>query len=864
VELLERDGLLDELLSIVVEGGRLVLLEGEAGVGKTSVLRTMVARTRGRSLWGTCDALSTPRPLGPLRDMAARGADEAARRLAAGGPSHEVFDGFLADLATPTVAVMEDLHWADEATLDLLRFIGPRIEGTPSTLFGTMRDDEVGPGHPLRTVLGDLATTGIVRYRIEPLSLDAVRHLAARAELDPVTLHHVTGGNPFYVTEVLAEPSAEVPATVRDAVLARVGRLSASARDVVELVAVEPGAVPRRVLRRLEVDDRAVDTAVRSAVLVDDGTGLRVRHELARLAVETSLAADRSATLHRRYLDVLSGDPDADPARLAHHAAALDDPDAQLRWSRAAGEHAVRASAHREAVAHYARAAGHVDRLPPADGAALFAAYGEALSIVDDAPGAVGAWQGAVERMEAAGDTIGAAVYRAHLARALWTSGRSRDGYALIDAVTDALEDSDDTRVAEAFGVAAFLAMLGRRSDEAVAWARRAIEIAEPAGNRAALMIAYNSLGAARIVGFEDVGGVDDLVRSGAIATELGTRRNVASAHTNIGSALGEIRRYEAAVPALEEGLRYAVAHELDYSRHYLLAWLARIRFEQGRWDEADDLATEAIGGADASPISPMVALLVRGRIRVRRGAANADDPLQEGWRIARASGDLQRTWPAIVAMAEAAWLAGRDPDPLLDDLAGVLDDARHLRLAWAIGECGFWMHRLTGTSVDPDGAASPFAASLRGEHRAATEAWTALGCPYEAAWALADLDDEPSLRSGLDSLMALGADPLAARVRRRLRELGATGIPVGPRRSTASSPSGLTVREQEVLELLADGLSDREIADRLVVSVKTVSHHVSAILAKLGVHRRTEATAVARSRGLLPANRARALDGDR
>ena len=860
MELLEREELLEALTPAVAEGRRLVILEGEAGIGKTSVLRAVVARGRRRVLWGACDALTTPRPLGPLRDMAARGAEETAARLASGAPSHEIFDAFLADLSTPTLAVMEDLHWADEATLDLLRFIGRRIGDTPSTVFGSMRREEVGPDHPLRTVLGDLASTGIARYALDALSLDAVRQLASARGLDGVTLHRVTGGNPFYVTEVLAQPAAEVPTTVRDAVLARMSRLPPGSRDVVELVAVEPGPVPRRLLRRFEVDDRSVDEAVRAAVLVDDGTGLRPRHEIARLAVLTSLAPDRLATLHRRYLDVLADEPNADPARLAHHAAALDDRDAQLRWSRAAAEHAVRASANREVVAHYARAAEHVDRLPPRDGAALLAAYGEALSIVDDAAAAVVAWEAAVERMEAAGDAIGVAVYRAHLARALWTSGRSRDGYALMATVTDALEGSGDSRAAEGFALAAFLAMLDRRLDEAIGWARRAIDIAGPAGNRAALMLAYNSLGSARIVGPEDLGGVADLERSAAIGRELGARRNVASSYTNIGSALGEIRRYEAALPALEGGLRYATAHELDYSRHYLLAWLSRIRFEQGRWDEADALATEAIGGSQASPISPMVALLVRGRVRARRGASDVDGPLEEGWRIARASGDVQRTWPAVVALAEGAWLAGRDPAPILADLRRVLDHARRLRLAWAIGECGFWLQRLTGDTVDPGRAAAPFAASLRGDHRTAAELWSAIGCPYEAAWALADVDDEAALREALEGLMRLGARPLAARVRHRLHELGARNVPTGPRATTVGSPAGLTRREQEVLALIREGLTDREIADRLVVSPRTVGHHVSAILAKLGVRRRAEA--ITASEGLAADHSAASKDG--
>ncbi|HEX7224920.1 MAG TPA: AAA family ATPase, partial [Candidatus Limnocylindria bacterium] len=685
MELLERQELLDDLVARLRDaapaGGHVVVVEGESGIGKTSVLRALAARapaTGLRVLWGACDALATPRPLGPVHDMAARGATAARDGLLAGGRAHEVFEGLLADLATPSLAIIEDLHWADEATLDLVRFVGRRMATTPSVLVVTLRDDEVGLGHPVRAVLGDLATSGWLRVRLEPLTEAAVRQLAAGHDVDPDELHRVTGGNPFYVTEVLAQPGATVPRSVRDAVLARVGRLPERSRAIVELVSVEPGSFGRRLLRQLGQDDRAVDEALRAAVLVDDGAGLRIRHELARRAVEDGLGAERAADLHRRLLEALAADPDTDPARLAHHAAAIDDPAAGLRWSTAAAERAARSSANREAAAHYERAVRHVDRLAPAEGAALLASYAEVLSLVDQATRAVEVLEEAVARYEAAGDRVAAWTTRAQLARAVWTAGRSVEGYALIDRVVHALEaEEDDPRVAEAFAIGGYLAMLDRRTEDAATWSRRAIGLAERHEQRGALSLALNALGAARIVGREDLEGVDDLRRSGAEAEALGNRRGVAGMYSNLGSGLGEIRRYDLAVPALEDAVEYGAAHELELTRHYAMAWLARIRFEQGRWDEADALATAAIGGAEASPISPMVALCARGRTRARRGTPAADDPLSDAWRIAEASGDLQRTWPAIAGVAEAAWLTGRPTTGILDDLAPVLALAR-------------------------------------------------------------------------------------------------------------------------------------------------------------------------------------------
>ncbi len=830
------------------------MLEGEAGVGKTSVLRSLSANAGAevRVIWGACDALATPRALGPLVDMAARGAVETAERLAAGSPPHEAFDAFLRDLSKPTLAIMEDLHWADEATLDMLRFVGRRIDRTPSVIVASMRADEVGTDHPLRLVLGDLATSGMVRREILPLSSSAVRQLAAGSEIDADELHRVTGGNPFYVTEVLAHPGTAVPTSVRDAVLSRVRRLSQPVRDLLESVSVEPGAVERRLLRSLDLDGRAVDDALRGGVLVDDGTGLRFRHELARLVLAESIPADRLAEVHRRLLAAMERLPGADPARLAHHAARTGDEPAQLRWSTVAARQAARASAHREAAAHYGRAAQHVGLLAPADAADLLTGYTEALHAIDRPGQAVETWEQIIPLREAAGDRVGAWVARAQLARAMWTAGRSEEAYALIDEAVGALADeAQDGRVADAFAVGGYLAMLARRTEDAIAWSHRAIEIATLTGHRSALPNALNALGSARIVGLEDLGGLADLQQSGAIAEELGQPRSVANMYSNAGSALGEIRRYEQAVTQLEAANAYADAHDMDFFRRYSVAWLARVRFEQGRWDEADALATEAIGEGHGSPISPMVALVVRGRVRARRGLAGTAEPLDAAWQTALRAGDLQRTWPAVVARAEAAWLEGSDVARVIADLQPILEDARRRGMAWSIGELAFWLARLSGGAVDPAGAAPPFAASLRGDHGQAAAAWARLGCPYEEAWARADAGDPANLRYALDLLMRLGAQPLATRVRRRLRDLGAAGIPRGPRATTAEGPSGLTVREREVVELLATGLTDREIAEWLVVSPRTVSHHVSAILRKLDVRRRADAAAAARELGL-------------
>ena len=225
--------------------GRLALVGSEAGGGKTALLRRLCDERRGsvRILWGACDALFTPRPLGPLLDIAQLTAGELQSVVQSGAMPYDVTDALMRELNehAPTVIVIEDVHWADEATLDVLRLLGRRIESIPALVLVSYRDDELEHAHPLRLVLGELATgRAIGRLKLAPLSEAAVARMAEPYAVDAAELYRRTAGNPFFVTEVLAAGEAAIPATVRDAVLARVARLDSAPRSLLEAVAVVP------------------------------------------------------------------------------------------------------------------------------------------------------------------------------------------------------------------------------------------------------------------------------------------------------------------------------------------------------------------------------------------------------------------------------------------------------------------------------------------------------------------------------------------------------------------------------------------------------------------------------------------------
>ena len=851
--LLERETGLAQLESALAEaaGGRgvVALVSGEAGIGKTS----LVARFAGdraaavRVLWGACDDLAVARPLGPFLDIAAGDAPRLGEALRAPGRL-DAFGAVLAELGRerPTLCVVEDAHWADEATLDLLTFLGRRIESAPTLLVITFRDDELGADHPLRRAAAGVAPGRARRVELAPLSREAVGELAGDGG-DADALHATTGGNPFFVTEALGAGLERTPPTVRDAVLARAARLSPPARSALEMMSVVPARTEIEVLELCLAEEGAAaltECEERGLVVVDGGYA-RFRHELGRLAVEEGLTGARRRALNRAVLDALL-QTGAEPARLAHHAEAAGDPEALVEHGLAAARLAVSARSHREAAALYARALRRADLLaPPERVLALEEASVEAYH-VDDSDFAVDTRVRAVALRRELGDPLSTGASLRWLSRFRWWTQDPVAAELAGDEAVAILEPLGPSReLAMALSNLAQLAMLAQRTEESVEAAERAIALAGELGDEETLAHAETNLGTALMMsdGIED--GRELLERSIDRAMSAGLDEHACRAFTNLAWSANDLVWLDLARDTAERGLAFAADRDHWGFATYLTATLGLIHLWSADWDAAAALSEEAL--ARGGPTNHRVpGLQVSALVDLRRGGEDPAGRLDEAWELARATLELQRLRPVAAARAERAWLEG--------DLAGI-DSATAeayevaLRLGnWRdLGELAVWRARAGLVSEPPEPCMRPYALEIAGEHRAAAAEWAALGAPYERALALIGADEPDALLEALALLDDLGAAPVAARVRARLRQLGARHIPRGPRPSTRANPAGLSDRELEVLDLVAEGLSNPEIAERLVLSARTVEHHVAAARRKLGASSRDEAAREAR-----------------
>jgi DNA-binding CsgD family transcriptional regulator len=868
--LLERDAQLDSLLAAARRAaaghGSVVVLGGEAGIGKTSLLREFTTRTDSdyRVLWGWCEALFTPRPLGPLQDMVHSLDLQVGALLEQDAAPERLFPALLKALqeaSGTTVMVFEDMHWADNATLDLVRYLGRRLPLLRTLVILSLRSDEIGADHPLPHVLGDIPSGSVTRITLEPLSAGAVTALAELTGRSAADLYRITEGNPFFVTELLASSdpdSGGVPNSIRDAVWSRLARLTEVERHVLEAMSIVPGSVEPWLIPALlgaeagAVVDRCV---ARGLLRRDEHGGLTFRHELARQATLDRLPPTEQRTLHAKVEAAIAERPEALASALisrrVHHAAGADDGARVLELAPRAAAHAARLGAHREAAAHLATALRYVAEAPPELAAQLHEdwAYEAGLTLLNyDA--VIAGRHRAIDLWRALGRIDKVGLNLRWLSRLHWRRGEAEQAEHFANEAVRELETlPPGHELAMAYSTRSQLQMLHYHFDQAIEWGLRAIALADRLGEVETRVHALNNVGTALLFS-ERPDGRARMEESLALALEHGFHDHAARAYTNFAEYAVVFKDFDLAERLLAEGTAFASRHDLDSAAQYLLGRQAQLRMEQGRFREAETIANGVMNLERLPLVMHLPALTVLGRVRVRLGDPSGPALLEQALREGQSTGEPQRILPVRLAMVESAWLA--------EDVAAAhaqLEALAAMRIedfnAWDIGELATWWQRCqmpTPLRMPERRIPLPRAAELEGDPAAAAVEWSRLGLSYEAALAWMQVrgaEAEAAMSRAVTILEEIEGRAAAALARTLAQRTGIAGHLPKPRRGPYAAarrhPLGLTQNEQQVLALIAQGLTNKEVARRLSRSPRTVEHQFSAVLGKLNAANRME-----------------------
>ncbi|WP_328466859.1 AAA family ATPase [Actinoplanes sp. NBC_00393] len=902
-----------------------VLVGGEAGVGKTRLVEEFGRSLAGepvRVLTGQCLELGEEGlPFAPfaaaLRELVRRegravfdGREaEFARLLPELGPPEfgEARRGHLFDLVgslfarlgedQPVVLVIEDLHWADRSTRDLIGFLLRAARVPNLLLLATFRTDELHRGHPLRPFLAELERVrGVQRLEVDRLDRDGTAELLGHllgAEPDVRTVDAVSEraqGIPFFIEQFAGSGDprcGDIPETLRDLLLSRVDLLPDAAQRVLRVAAVGGTSFGHDLLVRVAgVDDAALESALRAAVtaqliVVDPDGGYEFRHALVREAVHDDLLPGEHARLHARFAEAIEAEPhligtDRAPVEIAHHWHAAHDHPRALVTARRAADDAGRRYAYAEQARLLDRVLELWEQVPDAatllDTTHFDLLEEAALAAIDSGEHmrALSLTRAALGDLDCDAEPLRAARLLIRRAKLLRNAGKSdgsaeaHEAYRLLGTVPR------DQAWLRLLGDVAYV-WSGIDGDVAGRIAQEVKDAAADLGDDAAQVSAEIIFGKACGGRLPAEEALPMMWRAVERARASGDLQSFAHGLVNISDSLFELGDYQESAAAAAEGVPHA--DRVGVSRTtgvYLLANHAEALMALGRWDEADALLAAA---ARQDPPGTLAVpwLRLRARIRLARGHEGADAL------VSRGTGFLGKpflTAETRVSLLELRILASRaaGDEAAARNIARTAVQDRGIRerprYGWALLTAAARV--LPGPEIRALAAELPqrypaeracaaeIAALLDGgaeRWRAAVEAWRVDGQPYQLAvvllgFAEAVAADRAAAGEAIAESMAiatsLGAVPLIEAAEVLARRLGVRGSAV------AAGTEVLTAREREVLRLVAEGQSNSRIAQRLFISPKTASVHVSRIIAKLSVSNRVEAAAVAHRLGLL------------
>lgn len=857
MELLERDRYLEGLEKtfsrLTSDGGCVVLISGEAGIGKTSLVERFakMVGNRARILWGNCDALFTPRPLGPLYDIAGQLKNGLLTLLNDQVPRATIFSTFFNDLQEtklPNVVIIEDAHWADESTLDLIKLLARRVDRLNSIFIVTYRDDEISSSHPMRLVLGDIPPQKLIKYRLQPLTEKTVNSLADSIGIE--NLFQVTGGNPFFITELLSNKDEGIPSNIKNSVLSRISRLTREALNLVELVSIIPARAEKWLIEGvLPVPPELLEECVDSGILRFEDGAISFRHELSRMAVEEALSASKRQLFNKKILQILLKQKKIDNylARIIHHALRVPDKKILIQYSPLAAKQASVLSAHSLAAYHYQNALQFVGDIPLDKRLDLYEGRSYECYLTGQIAESIKACEAIIEILKKCPDPQREGENYRRMSRSLWYAGQDNEAKKCLDKAVEILEKLPPCGpLAMTYSNLSQFYMCRGDLEKTIKWGDKASEMAKELNNREIEAHSLNNVGTTIMFAGDDTGEYS-LKKSLEISLGNDFHEHAARAYDNLGCVYQWRRNLREADRYFSIGIDYSNEKDIDTLGLCMEGCNTKTKLYRGDWDDALETALSVLKRENVPLINKIAPLYVVGVIKARRNDPGALSVLNELKSIGLNIGEIvEMIVPIKAARAEAFWLWNR-LDDVIDEVASVYNTIKDRANPWAIGELAFWLWKGNRLTEIPEKIAEPFLIQIKGDWKSAAKIWEELQCPYEQAIALTD-GNEDAMKKALDIFDHLGATATLEHTKQKMREIGIKRIPKGPRKATRKNPAGLTARQLEILNLLGKGLSNIEIGNRLYISPKTVDHHISAIFSKLDVHSRFEAAAFVHS----------------
>lgn len=870
--LLEREAAINTFNNAIEESkraGKVLLLSGEAGMGKTTLLEHMreISKDTCNVYWSGCDPLFTPRPFAPIHDFARQFAPELFPLLNSNDKTANTasqiilaFFNRLERLDKPTLLIIEDVHWADNATLDMLQYIVRRISVVPCLLCLSYRVDEVTLEHPFSTVINLVPSAHARRTELAPLSLSSVRSLAKGKHSNPEKLYEISSGNPFFISEILAtdqELNQDVPSSVKDAVGARLNSLNKDEKSLLTVLCFIPYSIPVVLIKRLfpEGNQSSLETCLARKFLNTDIDGeFRFNHELSRLAILSTVPIHIQKQTHTSILAAIEALELTDNlAWLVHHAELALDHVKVLEYAPEAAIQAAKLGAHKESASYYSKAIKYIEYADTELAAKLYEswAYESGLTIQTDTS-VIDARRTAITLYRALGRKEKVAENLRNLSRLYWYQGQSERAEQLANqAISEFEQLPASSELAMAYSMRSQLDMLNDRTQSAIVWGEKALSIEKQFPNPMVRAHALTNVGSALVM-HGDASGEVLLQESLKVSIEHGIHEEAARVYTNYSDYCVRFKLLDKAEEMSTQGIQFDIAHELDAWTYYLVGLQAQLRLEQGRLIDAETIAKGVKSLKNQTILMQLPSLIVLAKTQLRMGVDEYADNLQEALKNAISINEYQYLVPIHFAFIEQAWLLD-NANAANEHIDLISKIANEVLNTWQIGELITWHKRFGLAIINEEEqqalylrAAKPYQLEFDGEYVNAAKHWLSLSMPYHAGLAYMQIDDSDTFMQEAINLL----EPISAHAAlKKLRKLASyrglneslSKAKRGPYSKTRQHPAQLTSKEQYVLRLLVTGASNQEIATMMSRSQRTIENHVSSILSKLSVNNRIE-----------------------